>query len=230
MRILMAHLITGHTMSEDSVWSRLGVPYFVPFEELDKLKTMLHQIQIETLTTLEALSSRLANIEGKMAIIEKTIDRQESSDNVFDFISREELGIEENVDYPQQEYITDPESDEIRYIESGFSAPPPEDDEIVFDAVEDDLEESPFTENPEDWASNIVSDIRSNGGSINQYWKRFGLIPTEMTASDKTSMLASLKQKMLTEGISKYNVNRMRHFYYFGTPEEGEEKYNAFIG
>ena len=134
MRILMAHLITGHTMSEDSVWSRLGVPYVVPFEELDKLKTMLHQIQIETLTTLEALSSRLANIEGKMAIIEKTIDRQESSDNVFDFISREELGIEENVDYPQQEYITDPESDEIRYIESGFSAPPPEDEEIVFDA------------------------------------------------------------------------------------------------
>ena len=51
-----------------------------------------------------------------------------------------------------------------------------------------------------------------------------------MTASDKTSMLASLKQKMLTEGISKYNVNRMRHFYYFGTPEEGEGKYNAFIG
>ena len=226
----MAHLITGPTMSEESVWSRLGVPYVVPFEELDKLKTLLQQIQVETLTTLEALSSRVANIEGKMSILEKVVDRQETSDNVYDFISKEELGIEENLDLQEvPEYLTESNTDEIRYIDSGFSAPPPDDEEeIVYEPLIEEEEES-HSNNPDDWARNIVEDIRSNGGSINQYWKRFGLIPKEMSAANKTTMLASLKQLMVTEGISKYNVNRMRHFYYFGTPEEGEEKYNAFI-
>ena len=217
-------------MSEDSVWSRLGVPYVVPFDELDKLKTLLREIQIETLTSIEALASRLANIEGKMSILEKVMDRRESSDNVFDFVSKEELGIEENVSLVETpEYLTESDTDEIRYIESGFAAPPPEDEEIVYEPLAEEEEET-HSNNPDDWAKNIVEDIRSNGGSINQYWKRFGLIPKEMSAANKTTMLASLKQLMVTEGISKYNVNRMRHFYYFGTPEEGEEKYNAFIG
>lgn len=212
------------------MWSRLGVPYVVPFDELDKLKTLLREIQIETLTSIEALASRLANIEGKMSILEKVMDRRESSDNVFDFVSKEELGIEENVSLVEApEYLTEPDTDEIRYIESGFAAPPPEDEEIVYEPLAEEDEET-HSNNPDDWAKNIVEDIRSNGGSINQYWKRFGLIPKEMSAANKTTMLASLKQLMVTEGISKYNVNRMRHFYYFGTPEEGEEKYNAFIG
>ena len=216
-------------MSEDSVWARLGVPYVVPFDELDKLKTLLREIQIETLTSIEALSTRLATIEGKMSILEKVMDRRESSDNVFDFVSKEELGIKQNVSLPEEpEYLTETGTDEIRYIETGFSAPPPEDEEIVYEPLAEEEEEA-HSNNPDDWAKNIVEDIRSNGGSINQYWKRFGLIPKEMSAANKTTMLASLKQLMVTEGISKYNVNRMRHFYYFGTTEEGEEKYNAFI-
>jgi len=217
-------------MSDDSVWSRLGVPYVVPFDELDKLKTLMHQMQVELLTTIEALSVRLATVEGKMSILEKDMDRKSASGNVFDFVSREELGID-NVsllETPPQEYITESDTNEIRYIDSGFAAPPPE--EIVFDAIEDeDLEEEVMLSTPSSWASNIVEDIKSNGGSINQYWKRFGLIPREISPADKTQMLAELKQMMVTQGISKHNVNRMRHFYYFGNPEEGEEKYNAFI-
>lgn len=229
----MAHLRIGYSMSDDSVWSRLGVPYVVPFDELDKLKTLMHQMQVELLTTIEALSVRLATVEGKMSILEKDMDRKSASGNVFDFVSREELGID-NVsllETPPQEYITESDTDEIRYIDSGFAAPPPEEeDEIIFDAIEDeDLEEEVMLSTPSSWASNIVGDIKSNGGSINQYWKRFGLIPREISPADKTQMLAELKQLMVTQGISKYNVNRMRHFYYFGTTEEGEEKYNAFI-
>ena len=220
-------------MSDDSVWSRLGVPYVVPFDELDKLKTLMHQMQVELLTTIEALSVRLATIEGKMSILEKDMDRKNASGNVFDFVSREELGMDNVslVETPPQEYITESDTDEVHYIESGFAAPPPEDEEeIIFDAIEDeDLEEEVMLSTPSSWASNIVNDIKSNGGSINQYWKRFGLIPREISPADKTQMLAELKQLMVTQGISKYNVNRMRHFYYFGTPEEGEEKYNAFI-
>jgi hypothetical protein len=218
-------------MSDDSVWSRLGVPYVVPFDELDKLKTLIHQMQVELLTSLEALSVRLATVEGKMSILEKDLDRKTSSDNVFDFVSREELGIG-NVDLVEEmgEFITEPESDEIHYIESGFAAPPPEEEIIIFDTVEDEvLEEEVMLSTPSSWASNIVDNIKSNGGSVNQYWKRFGLIPREISPVDKTQMLAELKQMMVTQGISKYNVNRMRHFYYFGTPDEGEEKYNAFI-
>ena len=189
----------------------------------------MRDIQIETLTSIEALSTRLATIEGKMSILEKVMDRRESSDNVFDFVSKEELGIKQNVSLPEEpEYLTETGTDEIRYIETGFSAPPPEDEEIVYEPLAEEEEEA-HSNNPDDWAKNIVEDIRSNGGSINQYWKRFGLIPKEMSAANKTTMLASLKQLMVTEGISKYNVNRMRHFYYFGTTEEGEEKYNAFI-
>lgn len=231
----MAHLRIGYSMSDDSVWSRLGVPYVVPFDELDKLKTLMHQIQVELLTTIEALSVRLATVEGKMSILEKDMDRKSASGNVFDFVSREELGID-NVsllETPPQEYITELDTDEIRYIDTGFAAPPPEEEEeeeIIFDAIEDDeLEEEVMLSTPLSWASNIVDNIKSNGGSVNQYWKRFGLIPKEISPADKTQMLAELKQMMVTQGISKYNVNRMRHFYYFGTPEEGEERYNAFI-
>lgn len=227
----MAHLRIGYSMSDDSVWSRLGVPYVVPFDELDKLKTLMHQMQVELLTTIEALSVRLATVEGKMSILEKDMDRKSASGNVFDFVSREELGID-NVsllETPPQEYITESDTDEIRYIDNGFAAPPPE-EEIIFDAIEDvELEEEVMLSTPLSWASNIVDNIKSNGGSVNQYWKRFGLIPKEISPADKTQMLAELKQMMVTQGISKYNVNRMRHFYYFGTPEEGEEKYNAFI-
>ena len=125
------------------MWSRLGVPYVVPFDELDKLKTLLREIQIETLTSIEALASRLANIEGKMSILEKVIDRRESSDNVFDFVSKEELGIEENVSLVEEpEYLTESDTDEIRYIESGFAAPPPEDEEIVYEPLAEEEEET----------------------------------------------------------------------------------------
>ena len=215
-------------MADESVWNRLGVPYVVPFEELDKLKTLLQQVQIETLTTLEALSTRLALIEGKMSILELSLNPEEKSDNVFDFVSREELGIEIQDD---EEVGDDNDDDEmgITYVTSGFSAPVPnEEEEIIFESVEDE-EEILLLAGPDVWALNIVEDIKSNGGSINQYWKRFGLMPKEISATDKTSMLASLKQLMITEGISKYNVNRMRHFYYYGTPEEGAEKYDAYI-
>lgn len=199
----------------------------VPFEELDKLKTLIQQMQIETLTTLEALSTRLALIEGKMSILELSLNPEEKSDNVFDFVSREELGIE--IEDDDVETVEDEDEMNITYVTSGFSAPvPDEDEEIVFDPVEDE-EEILLLSGPDAWAMNIVEDIKSNGGSINQYWKRFGLMPKEISATDKTSMLAALKQLMITEGISKYNVNRMRHFYYYGTPEEGEEKYNAYI-
>ena len=217
-------------MSDDSVWSRLGVPYVVPFDELDKLKTLMYKIQVELLTSIEALSVRLPTVEGKMSILEKDMDRKSASGNVFDFVTREELGID-NVDLLEEvnEYITEEKTDEIRYIDTGFAAPPPE-EEIIFDAIEDEeLEEEVMLSTPLSWASNIVDNIKSNGGSVNQYWKRFGLIPKEISPADKTQMLAELKQMMVTQGISKHNVNRMRHFYYFGTPEEGEEKYNAFI-
>tara|TARA_B100001778_G_scaffold270475_1_gene232255 strand:+ start:248 stop:919 length:672 start_codon:yes stop_codon:yes gene_type:complete len=222
-------------MADDSVWERLGVPYVVPFEELDKMNARIQQIQVELLTTIEALSTRLALIEGKMSILEIGLNPEEKSDNVFDFVSREELGIEsEEVD----EAMDDGEMD-ITYVESGFSAPVPGEDEesedveeleedIIFESIEDE-EGILSIAGPDVWALNIVEDIKSNGGSINQYWKRFGLMPKEVSPTEKTSMLASLKQLMVTEGISKYNVNRMRHFYYYGTPEEGEEKYNAYI-
>ena len=47
---------------------------------------------------------------------------KEISYNVFDFVSREELGIKEHEE-PEIDY----KDDEIRVIESGFTAPPPED-------------------------------------------------------------------------------------------------------
>ena len=98
-----------------------------------------------------------------MSILEKVMDRRESSDNVFDFVSKEELGIEENVSLVETpEYLTDPDTDEIRYIESGFAAPPPEDEEIVYEPLAEEEEET-HSNNPDDWAKNIVEDIRSNG-------------------------------------------------------------------
>jgi len=215
-------------MSEESVWERLGVPYVVPFEELNKLNLRLNQVQVELLTTIEALSSRLARIEGKMTILEinaTKVTKEEKSDNVYDFVSREDLGIVEDEVLPVDEVEID--TSDIIYVKSGFAVGLDED--IVSDVGIDDDSEAEEFGGPDNWALNIVKDVQSNGGSINQYWKRFDLIPKEMTPDERSSMLAFLKQSRITEGISKYNVNRMRHFYYYGTPEEGEEKYNAFI-
>lgn len=207
------------------MWSRLGVAV-TPVDEMQKMRDLIHQVQVEMLTTLEAMSTRLAFLEGKVSVWESRVtnieERKDVSDNVFDFVTKEELELDDPVEPP--EFMADEDTDTIQYVESGFTAPSPE-EEIEIEMGPEEEDWGP----PDRWADNVINDILGNGGSVNQYWKRFGLIPQEMSKEDKASMLAYLKQKMLVEGISKYNVNRMRHFYYKGTEEEGETKYDAFI-
>ena len=99
--------------------------------------------------SLKHLSPRLANIEGD-DILEKAYGQREFSDNVFDFVLKEELGIEENVSLVETpEYLTEPDTDEIRYIESGLLCLLLEDEEIVYEPLAEEEEET-HSNNPDD--------------------------------------------------------------------------------
>ena len=189
-----------------------SLPKLVSHNDLLELRTLIQQTQVDLLSSIETLKSRIFDLETKLTIqssksSEPEREREgakEISYNVFDFVSREELGIEEHKE-PEIDY----KDDEIRVIESGFTAPPPEDN---------------LPEGPEKWAENIIGEINETGGSMSLYWKRRGLIPDDISETQKVSVKKILENK----GIQTYKVNTFRHFYYVGTEEEGEEKYGAY--
>ena len=180
-----------------------SLPKLVSHNDLMEVRALIQQTQIDLLSSIEVLKARIAMLEQEVRESEsKTSD--EPIHNVFDVVSREELGIEEHEE-PEIDY----KDDEIRVIESGFEAPPPEDTK---------------PEGPEKWADNIIAEIDETGGSMSLYWKRRGHVPEDVTESQKVEV----KKHLESQGISMYKVNTFRHFYYVGSEEEGEEKYDAY--
>jgi len=180
-----------------------GLPKLVSHGDLNELKALIQQTQIDLLTSIESLATRIATLERR---ITQNEDSKEMIENVFDVVSREELGLADN---PREEIEVDYKDDEIRIVESGFTAPPPED---------------VIPEGPEKWADNIMGEIAESGGSINLYWKRRGLIPSDISEMQKVEVKKILEQR----GVKEHKADKMRRFYYI-SEDDGEDVYNAFL-
>jgi hypothetical protein len=181
-----------------------GLPKLVSHQDLTDIRVLLQQTQIDLLSSIESLNSRVAFLEEKLRKVESSSKTEEPIHNVFDVVSREELGIDEKEE-PEIDY----KDEEIRIIENGFVAPPPDDNK---------------PEGPEKWADNVIAEIRESGGSLSLYWKRRGHVPDDITETQKVAV----KKRLEEEGVSMYKINTFRHFYYIGKEEEGEEKYAAY--
>lgn len=180
-----------------------SLPKLVTHQDLLDVRTLIQQTQVDLLSSIEVLKARIGMLEQELRSQGPKVS-DEPVHNVFDVVSREELGIEEREE-PEIDY----NDEEIRIIKNGFEAPPPE--ELL-------------PEGAEKWASNIIDEIREKGGSLSLYWKRRGHLPDDVTESQKVEVKKHLESK----GVSIYKVNTFRHFYYIGTEEEGEEKYDTY--
>jgi len=190
-------------MEKDDSSAFGGLPKLVSHGDLNELKALIQQTQFDLLTSIESLATRLSNLEK---LFYQNEDSKEVIENVFDIVSREELGLPEN---PREEIEIDYKDDEVRIVESGFTAPPPED---------------VIPEGPEKWADNIIGEINESGGSINLYWKRRGLIPSDVSEMQKVEVKKILEQR----GVKEYKADKMRRFYYI-SEDEGADVYSAFL-
>jgi hypothetical protein len=188
---------------DDGLTGFAGLPKLVSHQDLIELRTLIQQTQVDLLSSIDVLKARIGMLEKELRESNTSI-KEEPIHNVFDVVSREELGIEEHKE-PEIDY----ENEDIRIIESGFEAPPPEDN---------------LPEGAEKWSNNIIDEIVDKGGSLSLYWKRRGYLPEDVTESQKVEV----KKQLESKGINVYKVNTFRHFYYIGTEEEGEEKYDAY--
>lgn len=188
---------------DDSLTGFAGLPKLVSHQDLIELRALIQQTQVDLLSSIDVLKARIGMLEKEIRDSNITT-KDEPIHNVFDVVSREELGIEGHKE-PEIEY----KDEDIRVIESGFEAPPPEDN---------------LPEGPERWADNVLNEINETGGSLSLYWKRRGHIPSDITESQKVEVKKSLESK----GVNMYKVNTFRHFYYVGSEEEGEGKYVTF--
>ena len=129
--------------------------------------------------------------------------------------------------------------DDVKSVK-GFVAPPPEPTEEL-DLPEDeenDLVKPDFDDatlnmyellNDEDPnhldASEIITYIESYGGILNQEMKKKEVLRADISDSDRKKVYALLEQC----GVKTYKANKFRTFFYFGTEEEGEEKYQSYM-
>ena len=96
---------------EEENWAFGSLPKLVSHNDLLELRTLIQQTQVDLLSSIETLKSRIFDLETKLAIqsgksSEPDRSKQgakEISYNVFDFVSREELGIKEHEE-PEIDY------------------------------------------------------------------------------------------------------------------------------
>jgi len=119
----------------------------------------------------------------------------------------------------------------------GFVAPPPVKEEIDLPEEEDVEEEEEEVETGGSYeilndeepnhldASEIITYIESYGGVLNQEMKKKELLRAEISDSDRKKVYALLEKC----GVKTYKANKFRTFFYFGTEEEGEKKYEDYM-
>ena len=86
---------------------------------------------------------------------------------------------------------------------------------------------------PEDWMYNTLQAMEENGGVINSYLKRQGLIPEDISDEERVEYkLLLLKHPH----VRLHKVNKLRHFYFLdyeantGDRLDAEEEYERFVG
>lgn len=206
-------------------------------EELEALKKKLNDVQSEMYGTIESLLARVRSLEDQLAELKvKGVDEKAEFTNVFELMSPEEL-------LGRQPQPIEPLLDEDVVSVKGFVAPPPVKEEEIEEEEEvaeleldlpDDEDEEEYTDhydllNDDDPnhldASEIITYIESYGGILNQEMKKKEVLRNDISDSDRKKVYALLEKC----GVKTYKANKFRTFFYFGTEEEGEKKYEAYM-
>ena len=203
-------------------------------EETASLEAKINDIQSEMYGTIEALMVRVRALEQQLAEVKVEIAETPSSEytNAFDLMSAEEL-------LGRKPQPVDPlYIDDVKSVK-GFVAPPPESKEEI-DLPEDeenDLVKPEFDDTTMDIyelsdedpnhldASEIITYIESYGGVLNQEMKKKHLMRSDISDKDRKEVYALLGKC----GVKTYKANKFRTFFYFGTEEEGQEKYEKYM-
>tara|TARA_B100000085_G_scaffold169092_2_gene153907 strand:+ start:2831 stop:3436 length:606 start_codon:yes stop_codon:yes gene_type:complete len=199
------------------------------------LESKLNDIQSELYGTIEALVVRIRALEQQVAELKVEFAETPSKEytNAFDLMDPVEL-------LGRAPQPIEPLSmDDVKSVK-GFVAPPPEPKEEL-DLPEDeenDLVKPDFDDatldmydilNDEDPnhldASEIITYIESYGGILNQEMKKKEVLRADISDSDRKKVYALLEKC----GVKTYKANKFRTFFYFGTEEEGEEKYQSYM-
>ena len=120
----------------------------------------------------------------------------------------------------------------------GFVAPPPVKEEIEIDLPEEEEVIEKEEVEPEDPyeilndddpnhldASEIITYIESYGGILNQEMKKKEVLRSDISDKDRKIVYELLERC----GVKTYKVNKFRTFFYYGTEEEGEKKYEKYM-
>ncbi len=204
-------------------------------DENSALESKLNDIQSELYGTIEALVVRIRALEQQVAELKVEFAETPSKEytNAFDLMDPVEL-------LGRAPQPIEPLSmDDVKSVK-GFVAPPPEPKEEL-DLPEDeenDLVKPDFDDatldmydilNDEDPnhldASEIITYIESYGGILNQEMKKKEVLRADISDSDRKKVYALLEKC----GVKTYKANKFRTFFYFGTEEEGEEKYQSYM-
>lgn len=207
-------------------------------EQNSDLEAKMNDIQSELYGTIEALVTRVRALEQQVAELKVEVAEAPSKEytNAFDLMSPEEL-------LGRAPKPIEPLNDEEVISVKGFVAPPPVVEEVELDLPEEEETEMPEEEEDEDItheypydilndddpnhldASEIITYIESYGGILNQEMKKKEVLRADISDSDRKKVYALLEKC----GVKTYKANKFRTFFYFGTEEEGEVKYESYM-
>jgi hypothetical protein len=223
-------------MTEESAWTNLGSSLGTGIRELiEKIEGMELQIQAiqrDFITSLEGLQRRLNRVEENKSVdsifdvmtidevkedlgvdIEIGItDTEPDSDSYvvssgFTAPPPQQRGVDVDVevlDLP----VEIPLLGTIEDTEEIVTDTPPPTEEAQEEVVEEVLWATP--ENNLELAVGAIKEyIGNKGGVVNQYMKRFDLIPPDADSSFRKKVVGELEKA----GYQTYKVNRIRHFY-----------------
>ena len=205
-------------------------------EQVAALENKLNDIQSEMYGTIEALVARVRSLEQQLAELKVEMAESPSAEytNAFDLMTPEEL-------LGRKPQPIDPlHIDDVTSVK-GFVAPPPKAKEEEIDLPseeENDLVKPDFDDATLDMydilndddpnhldASEIITYIESYGGILNQEMKKKEVLRNDISDSDRKKVYALLEKC----GVKTYKVNKFRTFFYFGTEEEAEKKYEDYM-
>ena len=205
-------------------------------EQVAALENKLNDIQSEMYGTIEALVARVRSLEQQLAELKVEMAESPSAEytNAFDLMTPEEL-------LGRKPQPIDPlHIDDVTSVK-GFVAPPPNAKEEEIDLPseeENDLVKPDFDDATLDMydilndddpnhldASEIITYIESYGGILNQEMKKKEVLRSDISDKDRKIVYELLERC----GVKTYKVNKFRTFFYYGTEEEGEKKYEKYM-
>lgn len=223
-----------------NIFRNLGKSYTAPEQKIEPKEDYdkkLNDIQAELYGTIDALLARVRALEQQVA--ELTVELRDKPDgdftNIFDIIPPEEL-------LGRAPKPIEPlEADEVTSVK-GFVAPVPQNRVERAEALTGEIQEVDLpTEEDEDLdildildddddpnhldASEIITYIESYGGILNQEMKKKEVMRDDISDKDRKEVYSLLEKC----GVKTYKANKFRTFFYFGTEEEGKEKYEAYM-